>query len=144
MAIVPPNAVASSSRQSARNGHAQTDLNRNESQEEPVNGRRSGRSVQEDEDEKDEGWTVGTFVDRPIEKSNAVINMVKSSIRRTFCAVADREQIKGLSDQLKEVMKRIEEGMGKATDIAKAMEEASPDGDVKIPLPTQEAVLTRT
>jgi len=36
-----------------------------------------------------------------------------------------------VTDKLKEVIKKIEEGMVRATDNAKAIEDASPDNDVR-------------
>jgi len=135
MAVILRKAVASSSRRSVGNGHVESDPVEDDVADEPVRvrGKRVARAEDDgDEDEKEDGWTIDTFVDRAIGKSTAVIAMV---IHLTFTDERpDAEQMKGVADRFKEVIKKVEDGMSRATDNAKAIEDASPDDDVRLRL----------
>ncbi|CAD6584684.1 MAG: hypothetical protein TREMPRED_003935 [Tremellales sp. Tagirdzhanova-0007] len=116
MRLNVPNAIASSS---GFNGHV-LDVPRDsegDSDHEAVtksrqieNGHARSEDGDNDDDNNKDGWTVETFKDQPLGKSNSTIHMLKT-----------------LTDKLKEVIKKTEDGMVKTTDNARAMEDASPD-----------------
>ena len=100
--------------QRIRNGHARSE---------------DGNEDEDDEDDEYDGWTVETFKDRPLKKSNSTIHMVSLSCHGD----ADPRKLKTLTEKLKEVIKKTEDGMVQATDNARAVEDASPDDDVSSP-----------
>ena len=87
MPIAQKNAQASSSRLPLRNGRGNTDPidDGSDSDDQRVRaprGKLNGRAaVRVDEAEEEDGWTVETFHDRPIEKDNVVLHMVSNSSR---------------------------------------------------------------
>ena len=127
-----PNAIASSS---GFNGHV-LDVPRDsegDSDHEAVtksrqieNGHARSEDGDNDDDNNKDGWTVETFKDQPLGKSNSTIHMVS----RGCHGDTHRRQLKTLTDKLKEVIKKTEDGMVKTTDNARAMEDASPDDGV--------------